>query len=101
MSSLSVVSTSTSHEAAVRVVPATPAPGSTSGAAAESRGAVGALLKLFAAGVKKVPGLWNTFAAGVKKAYTWFSQNTWKVVKGIAGAISFLLNAYEVWRGFH
>lgn len=67
----------------------------------EARGAASALLKAFAAGVKKVPGLWNVFISGVKKAYTWFANNTWKAVKAIAAAISFLLNALDVWQGFH
>lgn len=72
-----------------------------SAAGAESRGAISTLLKLFSTGVKKIPGLWSTFSNGVKKAYTWFANNTWKAVKAIAAAVSFLLNAYEVWRGFH
>lgn len=100
-SSISTVSTNPSHRLSLRTAPVNSSPASTPEPIKESRGAVSALLKLFAAGVKKVPGLWNSFAAGVKKAYTWFSQNTWKVVKGIASAISFLLNAYEVWKGFH
>ncbi|ROQ37380.1 hypothetical protein EDF46_2836 [Frondihabitans sp. PhB188] len=67
----------------------------------EPRGAIGTLLKLFATGVKKVPGLWSTFASGVKKAYSWFANHTWKAVKAVAAAVSFLLNAYDIWKGFH
>jgi hypothetical protein len=51
--------------------------------------------------LKKVPALWNKVVDGVKKAYATFRTKVWPAIKGVVGAISTAITAWDIWKSFN
>ena len=61
----------------------------------------GTLVRTAINALKKVPALWNKVVDGVKKAYATFRTKVWTAIKGVVGAISTAITAWDIWKSFN
>ena len=61
----------------------------------------GTLVRTAINALKKVPALWNKVVDGVKKAYATFRTKVWPAIKGVVGAISTAITAWDIWKSFN
>lgn len=80
-----------------RVAPAAP----TATATGTETRSWGTLVRTAINALKKVPALWNKVVDGVKKAYATFRTKVWPAIKGVVGAISTAITAWDIWKSFN